>query len=77
VEKELYLGFADTDATAPPEKVAELKRSLEEAKVPHKLDVFTDTLHGFCFPEKSMYAPIAAENSWAAMFNMWSRTLRA
>ncbi|MCG8547664.1 MAG: dienelactone hydrolase family protein [Alphaproteobacteria bacterium] len=76
VEGELYYGFAETDKSVPDHVIPDLRVALEKAGAKHKLVVYPDTLHGFCFPERQAYAPIASEQAWGELFDMWDRTLK-
>lgn len=77
ITAELYFGFAEIDRTAPPELVADLRKALDAAGVNYVLDVHPGTVHGFCFPERDIYAPQAAELTWERMFALWERALRS
>ncbi len=75
VRGELYYGFAETDHTVPDHVIPDLRAALETAGTKHNLEVFPDTEHGFCFAERPAYAPEAAEQAWARLFDLWGRNL--
>ena len=52
IKGELYLGFAAEDPFVGPEVIPDLKKALDNYKVPHVIEVHPDTEHGFCFPER-------------------------
>jgi len=43
--------------------------------VNYKLEVYSDTEHGFCFPKRYCYAPKADEKHWQIMTNLFERRL--
>jgi hypothetical protein len=47
VTAEVYLGWADNDATAPPETVPVMEAALKAAGVNYTLDWITDAVHGY------------------------------
>lgn len=76
IKSEMYFGFAETDPHVPQHVIPALKKSLNKAGVKYKLETFPETEHGFCFPERAVYRPVAAEQAWARMFDMWDRNLK-
>ena len=76
VQGELYYGFAETDQSVPEHVIPELKKALERADAKYKLEVLPGTQHGFCFAERQAYHPVAAEQSWARLFDLWDRNLK-
>jgi carboxymethylenebutenolidase len=76
IKGELYYGFAETDQSVPPHVIPTLKEALDRAKVKYTCKVFPKTAHGFCFPERAVYAPEASEQHWADLFELWDRTLK-
>jgi carboxymethylenebutenolidase len=57
LEAELYLGFADHDKSATPEQIATLERSLQEAGVVHRSDLFEGALHGYTMADTPVRPP--------------------
>jgi carboxymethylenebutenolidase len=76
IEGELYYGFAETDGTVPDNVIPDLKVALDKAGTTYDLDVHPGTQHGFCFAERAVYAPEAAEAVWEKLFAMWDRCLK-
>lgn len=76
IKGELYFGFGGDDNLTPPQLVADLQTALSAASVANSVDVFAGAKHGYCFPEKDVYAHAAAETSWSKMFAMWQRRLQ-
>lgn len=76
VAAEVYFGFADHDPASPRDKVEIFTQAMEEAGVKHQVEWLTDTEHGFCFPERGHYNPVAAELVWTRLFALWARHLK-
>ncbi len=72
---ELYLGFAETDEWVPDNVIPDLRAELDSHSVSYTLDIWPDTGHGFCFPEREAYVKDAAEQVWTKVFDMFKRRL--
>lgn len=75
ISGELYLGFAEHDPYVEDFVIPTLKDDLDAAGISYQLEVFADTEHGFCFPERPAYAQAAADKVWQDVFAMYERTL--
>ncbi len=75
VKGELYYAFAEHDQSVPAHVIPALKSALEKAGTTHTLEVYPGTHHGFCFPERQVYDPLAAEATWEKIFALWARHL--
>jgi carboxymethylenebutenolidase len=76
IEGELYLAFAENDPAVPANVVPELKAALEKAGTRHRIETFAGAHHGFCFADRADYNAIAAEATWARIFDLWERNLK-
>jgi len=76
IKGELYLAFAEIDPAVPANVVPELKAALEKAGTRHRLETFSATHHGFCFADRADYNAVAAEATWARIFDLWERNLK-
>lgn len=76
VKGELWFGFAETDGSVPDHVIPALRTVLEKSGAKHKLEVFPGTHHGYLFAERQSYHPVAAEESWARLFDLWNRNLK-
>jgi len=76
IKGELFYGFAETDPSVPDDVIPALTAALEKAGVKNRIKIFPGTHHGFCFPERQVYAPAAAEESWKMLFDLWDRNLK-
>ncbi|MBJ3777066.1 dienelactone hydrolase family protein [Acuticoccus mangrovi] len=75
VQAEMYFGFGGDDPASPPETIEIFTKAMEDAGVTHQVEVHEGCKHGFCFPERGAYAPVATELVWKRLFDLWSRTL--
>lgn len=73
---ELCFGHADNDRSNPPEAVAELGRTLEEHGLRAVNEVYDGAPHGYSMSDTPMYDEQATERSFAAMQELFGRTLR-
>lgn len=76
IKGELYYAFAETDQSVPAHIPPALQAALSNADVKHTLKVFPGTHHGYTFVERAVYHPVASEQTWADMFEMWDRRLK-
>ena len=76
IQGEIYYAFAEVDQHVPENIIPELKDALNKTKIEHSFEIYKNTQHGFWFPERSSYAPEAAEATWARLFEMWERQLK-
>jgi carboxymethylenebutenolidase len=78
VAAEVYLAWADNDATAPREHVAVMRGALEHAGVRHTidfLDFLPDAVHGFAPPGGPRYHRQASELHWERVHSLLRRNL--
>ena len=78
VKGELFFAFASTDPYVSDDVIPTLRSDLEKHGVAHQIEVYPDTEHGFCFPERQgMYAESAAEDVWRRSFELFERQLQS
>ena len=75
VRAEVYFGWADNDATAPPETVPVMRAALEQAGVTHTIDFLTDAVHGYAPPATERYHRAASELHWERVHSLLRRNL--
>jgi len=75
VAAEVYLGWADNDATAPPEQVPEFEAALQAAGVDYTLDFITTAVHGYAPPHSDRYDRDASELHWERVHSLFRRHL--
>lgn len=73
---ESYFACAETDVWAPSEHIQKLQDSLLAAGIPHRIEWYPGTEHGFVFPQRGpIYNRAAAERHWERLFALFARTL--
>jgi carboxymethylenebutenolidase len=72
---ELYLGFAETDEYVGDNVIPDLRTQLDEHGVDYRLDIWPNTHHGFCFPQRDAYSEEPAEQVWGLVFDLFKRKL--
>ncbi len=75
IKGELYYAFAEHDQSVPAHVVPELRSALAKTDVANTVKVFAGTHHGFCFAERAVYDTVAAEQTWADIFDLFKRKL--
>ena len=76
IKGELYYAFAEHDQSVPAHVVPDLQAALARIDVKATVKTFPGTHHGFCFAERGVYEPLAAEQTWSDIFAMWDRHLK-
>jgi carboxymethylenebutenolidase len=75
VKGELYFGFAQHDHDVPAHVAPTLEKALARHRKRHRIEVFPDTRHGFCFPERNVYDERSAEMAWTRVTDLFARCL--
>ncbi|MDO8363410.1 MAG: dienelactone hydrolase family protein [Actinomycetota bacterium] len=75
ITAELYFGWCDEDATAPPETVPVMRGALERAGVRHTIDWLTDAVHGYAPAGTERYNRAASELHWERVHSLLHRHL--
>jgi len=74
---EIFFAFAETDEHVPDDSIRVLRETLSRAAVESVVEIYPNTEHGFCFPERrAVYSKTAAEDVWSRSFAMFERQLR-
>jgi carboxymethylenebutenolidase len=76
IKAEIYLSFAEKDATVPDNVIPTIKDALKQHRITHDVEQVPGTLHGYLFAERAAYNPVAAEAAWAKTFALFERRLR-
>ena len=73
---EIYCGFAEKDALAPPSTIETLVRLFKDkAGVRYRSIVHAGTVHGYALPDRDIFARAAANRDWENIFAMFKRQL--
>jgi len=75
VKGEIYIGWSDPDPSAPPETIPVMREALEQAGVPHVIDVVTTAQHGYAPPGSPRYDRAASEQHWERVHSLLRRNL--
>ncbi len=77
IQCESYFACAETDVWEPPAHIDKLQASLIATGVPHRIEWYAGTEHGFVFPQRGpIYNRAAAERHWERLFALFARTLK-
>lgn len=72
---EVYFGHADQDPSLPPEQIDLLDKTLTEAGVRHRTEVYAGAAHGYTQADTASYDADATERHWTALLDLLDRTL--
>jgi carboxymethylenebutenolidase len=70
----VYVAGADKDNSYPPEMHALLEKTLSDAGVPHRCEIYPGALHGWTMADFPIYEPDAAERHFRELrilFEQW------
>ncbi|MES3094418.1 dienelactone hydrolase family protein [Sphingomonas aerolata] len=65
---------ANDDARAPTEKDV-LRAAFATAKRPAEIEVYPETMHGWCPPDSKVYNPVQADRAWGRMLALFATAL--
>lgn len=71
----VYVAGADEDTSYPPEMAELLDRTLGEAGVEHRCEIYPGARHGFTMADFPVYNEQAAERHWRELFALFDETL--
>ncbi len=72
---EMYFGWVDNDATAPPETIPPMREALDAADIDYTLDFLTEAQHGYAPPGGERYDRYASELHWERVHSLFRRQL--
>ena len=75
LEAELYFGFADEDPSATEEQIETLERTLQEAGVRYRSEVYEGAQHGYTMADQAVYDEAARERHFRGLRALLERTL--
>jgi carboxymethylenebutenolidase len=81
IKARMYFGIASNDDMSQPDAKTKLKEAFEAAKVPAEIEVYANSLHGWCVPDMPMQngAPIYnkpdAERAWGKLVALYKAAL--
>lgn len=81
IKARMYFGVASNDDMRQPDAKVKLKEAFEAAKVPVEVELYTESLHGWCVPDmpaqagKPIYNKPDAEKAWAKLVALYKAGL--
>jgi carboxymethylenebutenolidase len=75
IKAEVYVAGADNDKSYPPEMAATLEKTLTDAGVKHRTEIYENASHGWMKPDFPIYDEAAAERGWREMLALFDRAL--
>ena len=71
----MYFGHADQDPSNNAEQIATLNAALDDAGVRHRSEIYAGARHGYTMADTPAYDEQACERHFAALFDLFDRTL--
>ncbi len=82
IKAHMYFGIASNDDKAQPDAKDKLKAAFEAANNPAEIEVYSESLHGWCVPDMPVQAPgkpiynkADAEKAWAKLEVLYKKSL--
>jgi carboxymethylenebutenolidase len=81
IKAHLYIGIAENDDARQPEVKDTLRDAFAAAKVPAEIEVYPQTMHGWCVPDMPphdgtpVYNEAAAERAWGKLTALYNAVL--
>ena len=81
IKARMYFGIASNDDMRQPDAKDKLREAFAAAKVPAEIEVYAESLHGWCVPDmpmqngKPIYNKPDAEKAWAKLVALYKRAL--
>jgi carboxymethylenebutenolidase len=75
VRGELYFGFAEDDASAPPEMIDRFREAMAEHGVEGTVERLVGTQHGYAMADLPVYQQAGAERHFDRTLDLWRRAL--
>ena len=67
--------IAENDDAKDPEAKTALRTAFDAAGLPAEIEVYADTLHGWCPPDSAVYNEAQAERAWSRMLALFEAAL--
>jgi carboxymethylenebutenolidase len=81
IKAHMYFGIASNDDKAQPDAKDKLKEAFEAANNPAEIEVYSESLHGWCVPDmpanagKPIYNKPDAERAWGKLEGLYKTSL--
>ncbi len=73
----MLIAIAENDDKRDPDAKLKLREAFDRAGVNAEIEVYEDTLHGWCPPDAAAYNEIQAERAWSRLLALFERELAA
>lgn len=75
VEGELYFGLASDDIYVTDSEMDALRAHMATLEIPHTIEVYPNTEHGFIFPERYCFSPEGADRHYERLADLFGQRL--
>jgi carboxymethylenebutenolidase len=75
LKAQAFHAVAENDDQRSPETKNIIRNAYKKAGVPAEIEVYKDTLHGWCTPDFNGYNELQAEKAWARMLHLFKNAL--
>ena len=72
---QFLIAIATNDDMQRPNEKNVLKETFEKAKLPAEIEVYANSMHGWCPPDSSVYNEPLAEKAWARLLALYGKAL--
>jgi carboxymethylenebutenolidase len=72
----VYAFFGMKDESIPLQQVNEIEAALQKYQIPHRVFRYPDADHGFFCDQRASYDPLAAEDAWKQVLELFDNTLQ-
>lgn len=69
------IAIAENDDERDPESKVKLREAFDAAGVEAEIEVYADTLHGWCPPDSAVHNEAQAERAWSRLLDLFERKL--
>ncbi len=75
MQADFLIAIAANDDEADPAAKETLRETFDSHGLRAEIEVYTDTLHGWCPPDSAVYHEAQAERAWSRMLTLFERAL--
>lgn len=75
MQAHMLIAIAENDDERDPESKVTLRQAFDAANVPAEIEVYEDTLHGWCVLDFPVYHEAQAERAWSRMLHIFETAL--
>jgi len=75
MEAGFLIAIAANDDERNPEEKVRLREAFDASNIRAEVEVYEDTLHGWCPPDSAVYNEVQAERAWSRLLALFEREL--